>query len=352
MVNSIEKEIKYKKLAGKLAFYIFFIFFFIDKNVSENVSDEIKTFALSYAVTDMFIFFSSKVKNIKIPNCVFVIAIGVNIMLMFFFRKDQKFDIYFSYFFFLIILIAFIIPSIKIKPFKILKLSSDKKLMLFSYIVYTTILVIIKCIFNNLGIPIKNIIHINVNYIEYQLIVCTVYLDKLKDMYSLTLIGGTKEEIREFEKIVEKNKDNSKLNYELNKKLIKYWEKYLEEDDLKLENIIKILSETNKEFFKEKIEKLDKKIDEFNGNSEQKKELNEIKNRKVDKEKILVLEFVLYKTDIEKIIGETDDWERKELSSIEKLFLNYKGKYKKINIDWDNEVGKEIWYKDESEKSK
>ena len=212
MVNSIEKEIKYKKLAGKLAFYIFFIFFFIDKNVSENVSDEIKTFALSYAVTDMFIFFSSKVKNIKIPNCVFVIAIGVNIMLMFFFRKDQKFDIYFSYFFFLIILIAFIIPSIKIKPFKILKLSSDKKLMLFSYIVYTTILVIIKCIFNNLGIPIKNIIHINVNYIEYQLIVCTVYLDKLKDMYSLTLIGGTKEEIREFEKIVEKTKIIDNVN--------------------------------------------------------------------------------------------------------------------------------------------
>ena len=42
----------------------------------------------------------------------------------------------------------------------------------------------------------------------------------------------------------------------------------------------------------------------------------------------------------------------KELKDIEKLFLNYKGKYKKIDLDWDNEVGKEIWYNDESEKSK
>ena len=42
----------------------------------------------------------------------------------------------------------------------------------------------------------------------------------------------------------------------------------------------------------------------------------------------------------------------KKLSNIEKLFLNYKGKYEKINSDQDNEVGKEIWYNDESEKSK
>ena len=32
-----------------------------------------------------------------------------------------------------------------------------------------------------------------------------------------------------------------------------------------------------------------------------------------------------------------------KLSNIEKLFLNYKRKYKKIDLDWDNEVGKEIW---------
>ena len=42
----------------------------------------------------------------------------------------------------------------------------------------------------------------------------------------------------------------------------------------------------------------------------------------------------------------------KKLSNIEKLFLNYKGKYEKINSDQDNEVGKEIWYNNKIEKSK
>ena len=41
-----------------------------------------------------------------------------------------------------------------------------------------------------------------------------------------------------------------------------------------------------------------------------------------------------------------------KLSNIEKLFLNYDGEYEKIDLDWDNEVGKESWYNDEKEKSK
>ena len=44
--------------------------------------------------------------------------------------------------------------------------------------------------------------------------------------------------------------------------------------------------------------------------------------------------------------------EGKEMNNIEKLFSNYKGEYEKIKLIWDNEVGKEIWYNDESEKSK
>ena len=37
----------------------------------------------------------------------------------------------------------------------------------------------------------------------------------------------------------------------------------------------------------------------------------------------------------------------KDYKIIEKLFLNYTDKYEKINLDLDNEVGKEIWYNDE-----
>ena len=32
-----------------------------------------------------------------------------------------------------------------------------------------------------------------------------------------------------------------------------------------------------------------------------------------------------------------------KLSNIDKLFLNYDGEYEKIDLDWDNEVGKEVW---------
>ena len=32
-----------------------------------------------------------------------------------------------------------------------------------------------------------------------------------------------------------------------------------------------------------------------------------------------------------------------KLSNIDKLFLNYEDEYEKIDLDWDNEVGKEIW---------
>ena len=49
----------------------------------------------------------------------------------------------------------------------------------------------------------------------------------------------------------------------------------------------------------------------------------------------------------ENLESETNKLKEKKLSNIEKLFLNYTNKYKKINLDLDNEVGKEIWYNDE-----
>ncbi len=50
---------------------------------------------------------------------------------------------------------------------------------------------------------------------------------------------------------------------------------------------------------------------------------------------------------IENLESKRNKLEEKELSNIEKLFLNYTDKYEKINLNWDNEVGKEIWYNDE-----
>ena len=50
---------------------------------------------------------------------------------------------------------------------------------------------------------------------------------------------------------------------------------------------------------------------------------------------------------IRKMIIMTKHIGKNRVSNIEKLFLNYTDKYEKINLNWDNEVGKEIWYNDE-----
>jgi hypothetical protein len=42
----------------------------------------------------------------------------------------------------------------------------------------------------------------------------------------------------------------------------------------------------------------------------------------------------------------------KKMSNIEKLFSNYKREYEKINLDWYNEVGKEIRYNNKIKKLK
>lgn len=319
MSYSIEKNLKIKEHAGRIMCYVLLLTFFLFP------LDEVKTFVLSYIITDIFTtyifsYFLNKIKNkldkimnikilkldlhFSIINCVFVVAIIANIFLVHVFCR--KIELLFSYGFFIAILFAFLIP-LENNSFKTLKLDSGKKMMLVSYIVYTTILIIIKYCLNNGIIKIEQFLSIDIKYMEYQLIVCAVYLDKLKDIYSLTLIGGTKEDIEKFEKIIKKNKHNPKLNYDDNKKLIEEWKKYLEEDNPKLENTIEKLSGINKEFFKDEKRKLDERIDRFTGNKKQKKELKSIKKRKINENEILVLEFVLYKTDIEEIIGETDD---------------------------------------------
>ena len=50
---------------------------------------------------------------------------------------------------------------------------------------------------------------------------------------------------------------------------------------------------------------------------------------------------------IENLESKRNKLEEKGLSNIKKLFLNYTDKYEKINLNWDNEVGKEIWDNDE-----
>lgn len=316
----IESNIECKKKFGKGCFYIaLFAFFFIPY---KNVSDILKPFILSYFITDIFIMlFKIFLKYLSefqdyldtVTDYIIYIVVGIDVLYLFgvricFFNSliEKPEEIIFSFLFFLLLGIVFLVPHIKkIIPLRISKFDFEKKMMLVSYIVYTIILVIITKFFN------LKIFNTEIKYLEYQLIVCVVYLDRLKDMYSLGLICGTKEDIEKFEKIVENNK--TKINYDDNKKLIADWKRYLAEDNPELENTIKELSSINNKFFIEEIIKLNKKVDNllsennFNITKKQKRALKTIRKRKIEKREVLVLEFLLYKTDIEEIIGETDD---------------------------------------------
>ena len=315
----IESNIECKKKWGKYLFYIaLFVFFFIPY---KNVSDILKPFILSYFITDIFIIlFKTFLKYLgelqdylnTVTNYIIYTVVGIDVLYLFgvriFFLNSlikKPEEIIFSFLFFLLLGIVFLVPHIKRKPLRISKFDFEKKMMLVSYVVYTIILVIIPKCFN------LKIFNTEIKYLEYQLIVCVVYLDRLKDMYSLGLICGTKEDIEKFEKIVENNK--TKINYDDNKKLIADWKRYLAEDNPELENTIKELSSINKKFFTEEIIKLNEKVDNllsgnnFNITKKQKRTLKTIRKRKIEKREVLVLEFLLYKTDIEEIIGETDD---------------------------------------------
>lgn len=345
MLN-LENNLKSKKIFGKIAFYIILgVFFFIPY---KNISAIMKPFILSYFITNIFLMsyecilkYLSKRRHIRILNFIvdFIISIIVVICFLylayvfyFFFieKKPEKiifFNEIFSLLFFLLIGIIFLIPHIKRSiPLRIFKFDFEKKMMLASYIVYTVILIFIKYYLNGIIIKIEKSFFINIEYIKYQLIVCTVYLNRLKNMYSLTLIGGTKEHIEKFEQIIENNK--TKINYDGNKKLIEDWKRYLAEDNPELENTIKGLSNINKKFFKEEIIKLNKKVEillngnKFIGTKKQKRDLESIIERKINKNEAPVLEFLLYKTDIEEIIDEIDK-NRKYVITI-LLFVLYK----------------------------
>jgi len=253
----IESNIECKKKWGKYLFYIaLFVFFFIPY---KNVSDILKPFILSYFITDIFIIlFKTFLKYLgelqdylnTVTNYIIYTVVGIDVLYLFgvriFFLNSlikKPEEIIFSFLFFLLLGIVFLVPHIKRKPLRISKFDFEKKMMLVSYVVYTIILVIIPKCFN----------------------------------------------------------------------LKADWKRYLAEDNPELENTIKELSSINKKFFTEEIIKLNEKVDNllsgnnFNITKKQKRTLKTIRKRKIEKREVLVLEFLLYKTDIEEIIGETDD---------------------------------------------
>lgn len=169
------------------------------------------------------------------------------------------------------------------------------KIILGGYLFYSIVVLIIKII---LKLD-------NDSYMTFQLVYFSKVFDYFKDKLTNGIVGGNLKIVDEFEKL---NKKNNNQEQKLSTvTLIDIWKKALEFDDKEeVKRTVLQLSETNKKFLKEMMKELDSKINKTKKSKEitkkQIKELEKIVKRKVNKNEIPILEFMLYKTDAEKIL--------------------------------------------------
>ena len=169
------------------------------------------------------------------------------------------------------------------------------KIILGGYLFYSIVVLIIKII---LKLD-------NDSYMTFQLVYFSKVFDYFKDKLTNGIVGGNLKIVDEFEKL---NKKNNNQEQKLSTvTLIDIWKKALEFDDKEeVKSTVLQLSETNKKFLKEMMKELDSKINKTKKSKEitkkQIKELEKIVKRKVNKNEIPILEFMLYKTDAEKIL--------------------------------------------------
>lgn len=169
------------------------------------------------------------------------------------------------------------------------------KIILGGYLFYSIVVLIIKII---LKLD-------NASYMTFQLVYFSKVFDYFKDKLTNGMVGGNLKIVDEFEKLNKKNNNQEQKLSTIT--LIDIWEKALEFDDKEeVKSTVLQLSETNKKFLKEMMKELDSKINKTKKSKEitkkQIKKLEKIVKRKVNKNEIPILEFMLYKTDAEKIL--------------------------------------------------
>ena len=188
--------------------------------------------------------------------------------------------------------------GLNIKDIKDIKyLGTKSKIILCGYFIYTFFI----CIFMK--------ILFKANYIDYltiQLVFFSRYFDYLKNTLQSSIMVVNLKIINEIEKLIKKNKNEKQTKNSI--ELIKKLREAFEFDDVeKIKEIVKKLSSiTSDLLFLEKI-KIKKETKKFIiKNKNNKKMIKKVK--KILKRKIqTIVEFQLYKLDIEKIIGKVDD---------------------------------------------
>ena len=290
----IKKNLEIKFTFSKIIFYFMliclgFIFYLMQQKI---VGDFISSYLLLEFLNFLFNNMLEKLKkNYKRnKNKRYFVDIIYLVILLIILLVNEEFVVIFTF----LGMVFYIMFQYELyNPLKYFTIKD--KIILGGYLFYSIVVLIIKIILkldNN-------------SYMTFQLVYFSKVFDYFKDKLTNGIVGGNLKIVDEFEKLNKKNNNQEQKLSTIT--LIDIWEKALEFDDKEeVKSTVLQLSETNKKFLKEMMKELDSKINKTKKSKEitkkQIKKLEKIVKRKVNKNEIPILEFMLYKTDAEKIL--------------------------------------------------
>ena len=290
----IKKNLEIKFTFSKIIFYFMliclgFIFYLMQQKI---VGDFISSYLLLEFLNFLFNNMLEKLKkNYKRnKNKRYFVDIIYLVILLIILLVNEEFVVIFTF----LGMVFYIMFQYELyNPLKYFTIKD--KIILGGYLFYSIVVLIIKIILkldNN-------------SYMTFQLVYFSKVFDYFKDKLTNGIVGGNLKIVDEFEKLNKKNNNQEQKLSTIT--LIDIWEKALEFDDKEeVKSTVLQLSETNKKFLKEMMKELDSKINKNKKSKEktkkQIKKLEKIVKRKVNKNEIPILEFMLYKTDAEKIL--------------------------------------------------
>ena len=301
-----------KEIVGKILLYlilisVIYILGYIQYKISgfyevkkiNNAKELLKTveyFVISYVILEFLNFiFQHTEKKLKRSsfNYFFLIPMIIGIIVTVFSYFISK-TVFFSFLILYILILPFVISLIGLKIKDIKYIGIRGKLVFGNYIIYSLLILLISMKWDDL------------KYLTFQLIVFCKIFDYLKDIIVSTLIGWNLKEINGLKQLIKNNTD--KIKKKESEKLIEQLKEAFEFSNI--ENIkekVVELSNINLDYLCNEKLKIEKKVIEFKKNNRNNEKLCKKLDKILSRKFKTIIEFQIYKIDIEKIIGKVDD---------------------------------------------
>ena len=265
-------------------------------NNAKELLKTVKYFVISYVILEFLNFiFQHTEKKLKRSsfNYFFLIPMIIGMIVTVFSYFISK-TVFFSFLILYILILPFVISLIGLKIKDIKYIGIRGKLVFGNYIIYSLLILLISMKWDDL------------KYLTFQLIVFCKIFDYLKDIIVSTLIGWNLKEINGLKQLIKNNTD--KIKKKESEKLIEQLKEAFEFSNI--ENIkekVVELSNINLDYLCNEKLKIEKKVIEFKKNNRNNEKLCKKLDKILSRKFKTIIEFQIYKIDIEKIIGKVDD---------------------------------------------